>query len=276
MKKVIPFILVIIVPYVSFAQTSGELFSYRMNQQPKIKSYTIIASSHMVFGCLKSGIGSLLHNKNFLSGCAYGALGGTLTAGAVVAVSNAPYYPGAGAAGKLMNDIGLSLQDNIMLGLEPLDNLSTDIGFLSITVGKNSSIKYTVTPAAGIIAFVAKGFDFKWRQSLYNLTPVFRENGGFMAQGSWWKGIAIGNTVLYSDKSALSHELIHTLQWSRMRSAQHLGNKIPVLSRIQKDGQWNITHDLLLLGMVGPNNTIEDAYYYNPLELEAYVGQRRR
>jgi len=245
------------------------------------KDLAISAGSLALFGCLKTGIGAAFNEGNFVRGCAYGVVGSLPQTAGNYFVSNATQYKGFGAIGKISNDIGISIQDNILRGNAPFSSFTTDISFVSVTIGKDWGFKYNATPIVGLAVFsLKKNISLNWRESLYNLTPVYNSINSFIYGNYLYSGLTLGNTVSYSlntnrQGDILGHELIHTLQWSRMRSAFYLGGGIPFISDIQNKGYWNLSRDIISNSLYGISGINRDFYYNNPLELEAYAWEKK-
>lgn len=235
------------------------------------KDLAISAGSLAAFGCIKSGIGAVVHDQSLVRGCLYGVVGAGFEVAGNYLVSNAE-KKGFGALGKLSNDIGISIQDNVMLGGNVLDSFTTDISFISLTVGKNAGIKWNITPVVGLMSFgFNKQLKFNWQYSLYNLTPIFVGEYPIYKDNLYYAGLTLGNTIFTIPvNSTLNHELIHTLQWSRMRSSYYLGNTISLIRIPQEFGGWNISRDIVSNTLYGISNINRNCYYNNPLELEAY------
>src|SRR3989339_2273809 len=105
------------------AATEKDVLSYAPSHiqwalDNKVEAQAMVLGSNVLLGCLKSGIGSYIHDNGFWSGCAKGSLAGAVMfTGEYIAAYNE--YPMVGAAGKLVHDLGISVSDNVMRG-EPM------------------------------------------------------------------------------------------------------------------------------------------------------------
>ncbi len=248
----------------------------------KDSAKAFVLGANMVFNCLKSGVGSYFNDKGFLGGCAKGAFAGSISyAGAYIATFND--VPMLGATGKLVNDLGISISDNVMRGENMLSQYQTELGPVTLTFRDSiiPSPSFTLTPAVAIVKDLAGGQVFDARNSLYNLTPVFymplERNGWYSGKGMV-AGYSNGNVISYTPidyvgNLTLSHEFNHSLFWSKMRFC---GDFMP--GPLATDGAvgkwWNIGQDLCFQALAAPSN-FQATYYYGPLELEAHIMQRK-
>ncbi len=255
----------------------------------KDSSRAMVLGANLVFNCLKAGIGSYVNDKGFFVGCAKGTLAGAVSyLGEWTATYNE--YPMVGAAGKLINDLGVSMSDNVMRGEGMFSQYQTELGPLTITF-RDSVVphpSFTLTPAVGIVASLAGGQKFDARQSLYNLTPIFtmpllRNDLGV---NTYTGGYTTGNVISYTPvegatRMILSHEFNHALFWSRMRFCGDMINwvpteKLPLLPEMEKiQGLWNIGQDICDNVLFSPMYFDKRAYYYEMPEVEAYIMQRK-
>src|SRR3989339_895853 len=213
-----------------FMQNKPQHLRWTASHQAESKA--MVLGANMVAGCLKSGIGYAVNHKSFLEGCAKGSLAGAIAfAGEYTATYNE--HPGAGAVGKLVHDLGISMSDNAMHGEGMLSQYQTDIGPVTLTFsgGIVPRASFTIVPAVGMVMNFAKGRSFDLGDSLSNLTPVFKMDPVFMNGVDASNGVALGytkgNVVSYADwegvgNLTLSHELNHSLFWSKLRFTNDL------------------------------------------------------
>ena len=244
-----------------------------------------VLGANVAFGCLKAGIGSSANDKGFLNGCLKGMLGGAVAyAGEELASHNR--YPMVGAAGKLTHDLGISVQDNVMMGEGMFSRYQTDIGPVMLTF-KDSIVprgSFTLTPAVGIAKSLLNENKLDARQSLYNLTPVFRFSSDNLRIGSEVipvLGVTYGNVISYSGSGeVLSHEMNHAIGWSELRFCKNIADKVPTekihpsleMEKIQR--WWDIGQDVCGVVAYLPTVMLNEGYYYDPAELRAYTMQR--
>lgn len=261
----------------------------------KDKARAISLGVNVAFNCLKSGVGSKLNDGGFFSGCAKGALGGSVMfAGEYIASYNS--YPMIGASGKLVHDLGVSMSDNVMRGEGLFSQYETEFGPVTFTF-KGSlvpDLSFTATPTYAVISNVLDKQEFDARRSLYNFTPVFRRRyvpesrfGGH-EERTVMPASTRGNVISYTDMSksgysdwynkyTFSHEMNHVLFWSKSRSMKHLVNKLPSegvhpaleMEKIQR--WWNIGQDLGGNIQYMPMYLNPKLYYYVLPEMNAYI-----
>ena len=243
----------------------------------KTEARIAVLGADVVFVCLMSGIGSRINDNGFWNGCAKGSLAGMVTfAGEYIASYN--NYPMFGAAGKLVHDAGISAQDNVMRGEPALSQYQTDIGPVTMTFrGSIVPTDYYITalPIGAIAGNLIKGQELDLKNSLYNLTPVFKMRN--MMMNGTVDGYTIGNVISYypdrfSGSSVLSHEFNHALFWSKMKFCGDLLHPVPYMKDIEK--LWNVGQDLCY-GMINLPMAIDNkAYPFQPHELEAFSMER--
>lgn len=256
--------------------------SVNVNAQISQKDLAVSAGSMAAFGCLKSGIGATMHDQSFVSGCLYGVGSAGLMVGANMLMAEAPYTPGYGPIAKVLNDVGASVQDNVMLGNGPFSSFVTMVGPVTVNISKEVRFSWNITSAVGILSALSmKQYKFDIKYSLATLNPIFKTRKLHCVRdsnGNGYHGITLGNTILRSaniqylkgGRFSLSHELIHTLQFRRIYSFTHLSNKFDWISPIQKYGHWDISQDIMNLLLFAPS-VIPSVYNIHPLELEAYA-----
>ena len=242
----------------------------------------------VLFGCLKSGIGSRINDNGFWKGCAKGALGGAVMyAGEHVASYN--NYPMFGGAGKLVHDLGVSMSDNVMRGDGMFSKYETELGPVTFTFdeGIMPRLSFTLTPAIAIGHSISNKQSFDAKQSLYNLTPVFKtvlpdERFTLNNRLHATLGSTSANVVSYTpmsediDRYVLSHEMNHVLFWSKFRFSKDLLQWVPTekahpsleMEKIQR--WWNIGQDIGGNILYLPMNIDIRAYNYTMPELEAH------
>lgn len=267
----------------------------------KDEARALVFGMNILFNCAKAGVISRMNKQNLLDGCIKGAMGGAImsTGEYIATFAGTPTgeiettkkgNPLLGAVGKLTNDLGVSIVDNVMRGEGMLSQYQTELGPLTLTF-KDSIIphpSFTLTPVVGMISNVVKGHEFDQKLSLAYLTPVFRMN---LVKGDlgvdtgemqvYYAGYSIGNVINYTPDTVgrgyqnltLTHELNHTLFWSRMKSCDRLLYPLPYAKQIEN--WWNAGHDLCQLLEAGPATVNKKLYYYTPSEIEAYIMQRQ-
>ncbi|MFH0752529.1 MAG: hypothetical protein V1914_02920, partial [archaeon] len=249
--------------------------------------------------CIKSGVGSYMNDKGFFEGCTKGAFAGLITyLGEYIAIYN--NIPMIGGFGKLVHDLGVSMSDNVMRGESILSQYQTEFGPVTLTF-RDSIIprpSFTITPMVAMIGNFIKGQEFDFEKSLYNLTPVFKNNSldiiEFNGEQGIVEGYTTGNVISYTpgsikgytsdkalafDRLVISHEFNHTLFWSKLRFSGDLLHWVPTekvlgvpkMEEIMKS--WNMGQELAYC-MFASFGLSMSTYYYNPMELEAYSMQR--
>lgn len=244
----------------------------------------IVVSCNAVIGCIKSGIGAVVNNGNFIDGCAGGVLGSFIaSAGEEIASFNR--YPMLGMAGKLVNDLGVSVQDNAMRNEELFSSYTTDFGPFVFTWTDKwyPEFSFTLCPLAGIISGIASGAMIDWKQTAYNFTPVLKFRSERYDTRSF-NGVAFSNVIWYYEpkkenlfhdyliQSTLSHEMNHVLFYSRLRFTKDLIHYtyIPYIDDIQ---DWvNVGQDITF-GVYNLFQLSDSTYYYIPTEIEARIYQ---
>ena len=265
--------------------------SVEWEENNKTEARVMVLAANLAIGCLKSGIGAFMHDQGFSEGCGKGTLAGIVAyAGELTATYSKKRF--AGASGKLVYDLGISMQDNVMRGESMLSQYQTDLGPVTLTFKQSPlpKISFTLTPAVGIAVNLLQKNKFDAKQSIYNLTPVFKiknqivESETSTSKGAsqvMWMGYTIGNVVAYSDYNglysdydlkwlSLSHETNHALFFSKMRFCGDILSQTETLEKLHK--WWNLGQDIgyYTIGV----KLLSDDEYYLPNELEAYSMQR--
>ena len=274
----------------------------RWSMDHKDEARAIVFGTNILFNCVKVGITSYMDKNGIIKGCAKGALAGTImSTGEYIATfagtptgeikTTAKGNPLLGAIGKLTNDLGVSIADNVMRNEDMLRQYQTELGPLTLTF-RDSIIphpSFTITPIVGIISNIAQKHEFDYKLSMAYLTPVFKiklfdVKGDIGADTGemqvYYAGYTIGNAMNYTPDTTgrkyqnmtLTHELNHTLFWSRMKSCDKLLYPIPYAKQVEK--WWNAGHDLCGVLEAGPATINKKLYYYTPSEIEAYIMQR--
>jgi len=243
-----------------------------------------VSCANIVLSCLKSGIGSYMNDKGFLNGCAKGSLAGiVMSAGEYTATfaADKKAHPITGGLGKLTHDLGVSISDNVMRGENMLSQYQTELGPLTLTFRDSITPKLSITiiPISAIGSNIIVGNKFDLKKSLYYLTPVFKMKDTITIGGMATDGYSIGNVITYKSNKfnkgndTISHELNHTLFWSKLRFCGDLLHPAPHMAEVEK--AWNIGQEacygLINLPMVINNKT----YYYQPHEIEARMMERQ-
>ena len=272
----------------SWIHSEGDVFAYYPSieqdiYQHRIAAQGLVLASDVVFNCLKSGVGAVLSDDNFFSGCWKGAVGGVIVfAGTLGASYNR--YPFFGAAGKLVNDLGVSIADNAMRGDTFLAQYVTDIGPLTITIrGDQTHLTLSLTSIAAIMANIMNDNNLDLKQSLSNLTPIFIMNGqqgqDKQDKGLITSGYTIGNVITYSNdpvikNQILSHEFNHVLFYSNFRFCNDIVALVPYISEGQR--YFNLGQDGCYNGAMALESFLpaKAFNFYAPMELRAYTMQK--
>jgi len=252
--------------------TAGGNYSHiNWAKSHSVKSKAIIASSNIAIGCLRSGIGLAINNGNFFEGCLKGSISGAIVfTGKYVATYQE--HKGMGAIGKLTNDLGQSMMDNVMRGDSWLSSYSTDIGPIIFTWRRGSwapKLAYTITPMSMLVYSLVRNHTFDLDRSLNNLVPVFSTKNTKSITSREWVGYSAGQMIVYDRRMSkrsideiMSHEMIHALQWSSFRACGAISW-----------GNWNIGQDLCH-GAFSSFGLSEKTYPYSPMEIEAYTMEK--
>lgn len=270
----------------------------------KDEARALVFGTNILFNCAKAGVISYINKNSPIRGCAKGALAGTImsTGEYIATFAGTPTgeiktttkgNPLLGAIGKLTNDLGASIADNVIRNEDMLSQYKTELGPLTLTF-KGSIIphpSFTITPLVGIISNIAQKNKLDYKLSMAYLTPVFKINlldmkGNIGVDTGemqvYYAGYTTGNVMTYAPDAtigrkhqniALTHELNHTLFWSRMRSCDKLLYPIPYAKQVEK--WWNAGQDLCMLLEAGPATINKKLYYYTPSEIEAYIMERQ-
>src|SRR3989338_3363017 len=113
----------------------------------KTAAKALVFGSNVLFGCLKSGIGSYNNDKGFWEGCGKGAFAGTLMfIGEYLSTfspnlnqdkkgytGNIHGSPAMSIGGKFIHDLGVSMSDNVMRGEKVLSQYQTELGPVTFT-----------------------------------------------------------------------------------------------------------------------------------------------
>lgn len=235
-------------------------------RQNKSEAHIIVFSTNVAFGCIKSGVGMAYHGQNFFEGCAKGIISGAISHAGMWIATHQEHVV-MGAVGKLVHDLGTSMSDNLARGEDWFYSYSTDLGPVNLTFakGKVPQVSFAITPIVSMIV-AASSYEFDWKRSLSNLTPVFKTKkwpASFMKMEGYSAGplIAYKSDSLYSTDYTVSHEMVHTLQW---RDLQFCGD-------LFFHNRWiNIGQDLCHLALFAPSVN-KDYYLHSPLEFQAYA-----
>jgi hypothetical protein len=240
--------------------------SYNLSDMPGYVQYlqshpgqmtALSAATNMTIGCLVGGIGGKINGGSFFEGCGWGALGGEVVWAGKMSASEAGYYNGLGAVGKVLGDFG----NSITLAAENnqrIDHVSTSIGPVEFDIGASVRVYFSLVSAVGLLYDSTKG-KLDWKHSLYNLTPIFQADT-FVAADAY--GMTIGNAIRYYPLPAatptantISHEMVHVVQFSQT----FLANNLTL-------GPWRYGQDALW----GLSALTELNYNRSPFEIEAY------
>jgi hypothetical protein len=233
----------------------------------KTDAQLAVLAGNVALGCLRAGIGMAQHDGNFFEGCLKGSISGAITfTGKWLATYQE--YPGLGAVGKLVGSLGISMTDNVMLGEDWFSSYWVDLGPINLHFRRGSwapDMSFTLTPMIGIGTAVASGYRFEPEKSLANLVPIF----SMPLNDAHWVGYEVGQTIIYqrnwNDRAALSHEMVHVVQWSEFRAC----------GEVISWGPWNVGQDLC--GAMASAFVLHSTtYLYSPFEVEAYSLERGR
>ena len=244
------------------------------------ESFAIASVSNAVIGCLIGGAGSKFNDGNFGYGCVGGVVGNlTWFVGANLYKLNAT-VPGSGAVAKLSTDLGSSILANASNNMWLLDRYMTDIGPISFKFekGKPIEIGFLLFTTYNIAYSIIKHRKFDTKTSLQFITPVFKADindiGNAINSGGLrldYIAFASGNSIVYLDElrgnlfnSVITHEMVHVSQHSRYKFGNDVFN-LPYLNV----GQESLD---VLTSVPG---LFERAYFYSPIELEAYMLEGR-
>jgi len=176
-----------------------------------------IIGINIVIQSLIGAIGAAIHGKSFFKGLRNGALGGAVIATGKFMVGRS--YQLAWPS-KLTVALGSSMVENTARGQELFSTLGFDVGPLYFSWQRVKTqykfrTDFMIGPSVVLIKSMAETDRFDWEASLMTGTPVFLKDD----LGENWAGLAYGNTIWLKTKYArhptvLSHELIHTYQYS--------------------------------------------------------------
>ena len=270
---------------------SGNEFYQVQDPNPDIfpDEYMLItlASTLVIDGPIKCGLGALILDTDFNECIGPAILGGLLD---FTGMSIARYdYPFMGGIGKLTHDLGVSISNNVMIGIPMFDRFQTDFGPVLFSIEHMTTdpeLNVYVQPGgiAGILANFALGNRFEVLETLYNLTPTFTfPNQDTYLFGTPSMGFSIGSVIAYGrgeDKDGLyyvpqtrAHEFNHALMY------QGIGRMIDDLlyPEILMEAGFSLGPDIaMILLQAAPSlmyaidNSTTNAYHYFPLEFAAY------
>ena len=240
----------------------------------------------ILFNGLKAGIGAKVAGDDFWPAFGKGAFSGVIVYGGKELASWNGTIPGAGASGKLIHDLGVSMSDNVTFGRPILSRYVTDIGPIEINFDSKDGVSAYLYPYSlyAIIKNAADGHRFEVKHSLLNLTPIFSFDKSNSKYGGWTNQ----NVFTYCrncdglDNIARSHEMVHVLHISEFR---FIDEAMPLKSEIFHNApilhKFSNLLDYIKVGpfigeriMALPMLFGEEGYWYNPLELEAYTLNR--
>ena len=231
---------------------------YLQNRVDSPQQLAMFEATNALTSCMVAGLGSLYNDGTFTSGCAKGAAGGSVAFVGKLAAAHSYNTPGLGGLGRVVAAVGNSIT---YAGVHntAFDSVYVDVGPLGFTLSRNSHWSFTLTPLYAIGMFLLAGDKIDWRNSLYNLTPVFttRAYNNFAGQ-------TYANVIEYSLNytpinvaQIVAHEQVHILQWSSFSAFNAFL------------GPYNWGQDLSYVITTVPNLSTS-SYWYNPFELEAY------
>jgi hypothetical protein len=238
----------------------------------------MVFGADILIGCVKAGLGS---DDGFLAGCAQGAFGGgVLFVGQVIsthAISQNQAMPFP-AIGKIVEDFGVSIEDNVTYGYGMFDSYQTDIGPIFIKLGRDPNIRISGISSGALVFAGLSKYKFDWKASLNYMTPVVKANRNFVDA----EAITLGNVIVYGQgyrqNSTLSHELMHVSQFRQIRFIDEV-----ITLHTPKDAPSLFTDVLphLTLAQDLSAGLLETAcyraghYWKSPIEVEAYYMEHK-
>jgi hypothetical protein len=203
-------------------------------------------------------------------------IGGTIAFGGEMLASGVSAKPWLGGLGKLVHSGGVSVQDNVAQDLGMFSRYQVEVGPVTFTIGGKErffDVSYSIVSTVGIGLALGSGGRFDTTLSLQTLTPIFIHDGVIkeVDDDTQRVGYCMGNTISlsrgvknYPMMAVLSHEFNHSISWSNFRLAgnvYHLKNW-----EFGREVLYGI-HNLMLLD--------KTAYWYAPMELEAFTMEKR-
>jgi hypothetical protein len=240
--------------------------NYAYHDHRNVQDLGIVFTANVIIGCAVGGIGSSINGGKFAKGCLLGSIGGIAVFDGKLMVAGGANLHGLGAAGKLVVDAGSSIMANAASNLGMLDRLVFTLGPLEYEV-VNKTYRVSLLSAGAMLYFSTQG-KLDWRESLYNLTPVFGVfDSAPMPNHAPVEGSTVANVVAYNPRSyhTLSHELVHTSQWAEWKFANDVFSAYNTTAG--QDLAFLVSSAYVLLRQ-------RQAYYYSPQELESYYLQR--
>ncbi len=247
-----------------------------------------LAGTLILNGPVKCGLGALINDINFEE-CIGPALVGGLINFTGMEIARYNEYPFVGAAGKLVSNLGISMADNVAMGIPMLDRYQVDFGpvLFSIehmTTDAELELYFQPGGAAGILANFALGNRLELLETLYNLIPVFTfPNISGELFGAETRGYAIGDVIsygrgdgnsVYLPSQTMSHEFNHSLFYQDFRFIDDL------LFSEDARHEWHLSlgPDIGAALLSGPASLLYaidgkdalDIYRYFPFEFAAY------
>jgi hypothetical protein len=239
--------------------------SYTLQDHRNPKDLGSVFAANIVIGCVIGGVGSRFSKGTFSSGCFAGAIGGGLVFDGKLMLATAPKLHGMGAAGKLVVETGTSIIANAADNREMLDRLVYTLGPIVVDVS-NRTYGFSMLSLGGMLYYSTQG-TLDWRESLYSLTPIYDVPSTMMPNHTPVAGSTVANIVAYDSalRSTLSHELIHTAQWSEWRFANDTYDYKSL--SIGQDLAFLLSSSYVLFKQ-------KRIYYYSAQEMEAYYLQQ--
>lgn len=236
------------------------------------KARSIVLGADMLIGCLKDGIGQKMNGKSFWAGCGMGVTTGTMD---FIGKSMIASSPAVAVPGKFMIDFGLSMQDNIMRGADPLSRFQTDIGPFGLTFDKPlPTLSISILTVSAIISSVVRHDKLQLTESLQYLTPIFSANKIEHTTAGEVDGYASGSMIWYSTNAyiraisqkhiLISHEMVHVAQYREAKACNSLISLTEYIS---------LGQDLCLITFSAAGY-FRATYWYDPFEFETYAMQR--
>ncbi|MBU2638870.1 MAG: hypothetical protein KJ955_07895 [Nanoarchaeota archaeon] len=249
--------------------------------------FITLAGTLILDGPVKCGLGALILDTDFEECIGPALLGGLLD---FTGMAIARYdYPFMGGLGKLTHDWGVSISNNVMIGIPMFDRFQTDFGPVLFSIEHMTTdpeLNVYVQPGgiAGILANFALGNRFEVLETLYNLTPTFTfPNQNAFLFGSRVRGFTLGSVIAYGrgeDTDGLyyvpqtrAHELNHALMY------QSIGRMVDDLlyPEVLMEAGFSLGPDLaMILLQAAPtlmyaiDSSTTDIHRYFPLEFAAY------
>jgi hypothetical protein len=235
--------------------------SYMYRDHRTAKDLGSVFAINIALGCVVGGVGSRFNGGTFGRGCLVGAIGGTMVFDGKLMLASAPNIHGMGAVGKLVVDTGTSVVANAASNREMLERVVYTFGPVAVDV-RSWNYGFSMLSLGGMLYYSTQG-TMDWRESLYSLTPVYDVPSTMMSNHVPVSGSTVGNVIAYDAGSriTLSHELIHTAQWSEWRFANDL-YEYKSLS-VGQDLAFLVSSAYVLFKQ-------QRMYYYAPQEREAY------